>query len=47
MEAVDTRARQPMELFADFYRQMTGSEITGDMLDMAKEAYEKVQEDCR
>lgn len=44
-ERTDVRARQPMELFADFYRQMTGSDISDDMLDMAKDAYDKVQED--
>ena len=43
-EAADIRAKQPMELFADFYRQMTGTDITGDMLDMAKDAYEAVRE---
>ena len=44
-EAADVRARQPMELFADFYKQMTGTDITEDMLDMAKDAFEAVRED--
>ena len=44
-ETADVRAKQPMELFADFYRQMTGSDITGEMLDMAKNAYDTVREE--
>lgn len=43
-ETADVRQKQPMELFADFYRQMTGAEITEEMLEMAKDAYETVQE---
>lgn len=46
-EAADVRTKQPMELFADFYRQMTGTDITEEMLEMAKEAYEAVQEDAQ
>ena len=44
VETSDVRARQPMELFADFYRQMTGTDIPDEMLDMAKDAYSAVQE---
>lgn len=44
VEAVDARARRPMELFADFYRQMTGADISDEMLEMARDAYSSVQE---
>ena len=42
--AADVRVRQPMELFSDFYKQMTGAEISADMLEMARDAYAAVQE---